>query len=349
MRALRLTTWHQEATLVDLPDPVPGPGEVVVRIGGAGLCHSDLHLMHGVGDTVPFTMPFTLGHENAGWVHTVGAGVTSVEVGQAVAVHGAWGCGSCSRCQVGMENYCDGPRRPGGGAGGGLGLDGGMADYLLVPDARYLIPLPDGLSPAEAAPLTDAGLTPYHAVCRSQTKLGPLSTALVIGAGGLGHLAVQVIKATSAARIIVVDTKPEALELALSLGADLALEAGDSVVREVRAATGQHGADVVLDCVGSDATLATAMKCTRSLGDLTLVGVAGGSIPFGFLSAPYEMSVQSTYWGSRPELAEVLDLAARGLLRAETTTYSLDQALTAYRALASGDIVGRAVVVPHTS
>lgn len=349
MRALQISTWHHEAELVEIDEPAPSPGQVVVRIGAAGACHSDLHMMHGTGDTVPFSLPFTLGHENAGWVHSVGDGVTSVEAGQPVAVYGAWGCGTCARCRVGIENYCEGSRTPHGGAGCGLGMDGGMADYMLVPDARYLLPLPDGLTPAEAAPLTDAGLTPYHAVRRSLRKLGPTSTAVVIGVGGLGHLAVQILKATSSAKVIAVDTRADALDLALSLGADAAVMAGDTAVLEVRAATGKRGADLVLDCVGSDATLATASACTRSLGDLTLVGVGGGSLAFSFLSPAYEVSVQSVYWGSRPELADVLQLAGRGLIRPQATTYPLERALDAYRALAAGQVVGRAVIIPNES
>src|SRR5580658_427537 len=150
MRALQIRTWHQEAEFVEVDEPRPAPGQVVVRIGAAGACHSDLHMMHGKSDTVPFSLPFTLGHENAGWVHAIGDGVRSVELGQAVAVYGAWGCGQCERCLVGMENYCEGSNAPAVGAGGGLGVDGGMADFMLVPDARYLVPLPNGLSPAEA-------------------------------------------------------------------------------------------------------------------------------------------------------------------------------------------------------
>jgi alcohol dehydrogenase, propanol-preferring len=349
MRALQITRWHQEAEFVDIDIPTPAAGEVVIRIGAAGACHSDLHMMHGKGDTVPFALPFTLGHENAGWVHAVGDGVTSVEPGQAVAVYGAWGCGECARCRVGMENYCEGPGSSRVGAGCGLGMDGGMADYMVVPNSRYLLPLPEGLSPAAAAPLTDAGLAPYHAVRRSLPKLVPGSTAVVIGVGGLGHLAIQLLNATSAARVIAVDTRSEALDLATSVGADTVVEAGDASVKEIRAATGNRGADLVLDCVGTAETLATAAACTRSLGDLTLIGVAGGSIPFSFLNPAYEVSVQSVYWGSRSELVEVLDLAARGLIRAQTTTYPLDQALQAYRALAAGEVVGRAVMVPETS
>jgi propanol-preferring alcohol dehydrogenase len=346
MRALRMTTWHQEAELLEVDEPAPGPGQVVIRIGAAGACHSDLHMMHGDRATTPFTLPFTLGHENAGWVHALGAGVMGLELGAPVAVYGAWGCGTCERCRVGMDNYCEGPPRPDRGAGCGLGLDGGMADYLLVPDARYLVPLPDGLTPAAAAPLTDAGLTPYHAVRRSLGKLGPASTAVVIGVGGLGHLAVQILKATSATRVIAVDTRADALDLALAVGADDAFAAGATTVRDVRAATGGRGADLVLDCVGSDDTLATGAACTRSLGDLTLVGVAGGSLSFGFLSQAYEVSAQSVYWGSRSELVDVLALAARGLLRPRTTTYPLERALDAYRALAAGEVVGRAVILP---
>jgi alcohol dehydrogenase, propanol-preferring len=349
MRALQISTWHMEAQLIEVEMPTPAPGQVVVRIGAAGACHSDLHMMYGTGDTVPFSLPFTLGHENAGWVHAVGEGVTSVEPGLAVAVYGAWGCRNCVRCSAGMENYCEAPHVPLSGAGCGLGLDGGMADYMLVPDARYLLPLPDGLTPAEAAPLTDAGLTPYHAIRRSLPKLGPESTAVVLGVGGLGHLAVQILKATSSAKVIALDTRSDALEIAMSLGADAAFEADDTAARDVRVTTGGRGADLVLDCVGSDTTLALAAACTRTLVDLTLLGVAGGSMAFSFLALPYEVSVQSVYWGSRSELVEVLELASRRLIHPLVTTYPLDRALDGYRALAAGDVRGRAVMIPNAS
>lgn len=341
-----MTRWQNEPELVEVEQPHAGPGQVVIKVGGAGACHSDVHIIHGPG--APWPIPFTLGHENAGWVHEVGSGVTSFEVGQAVAVHGPWGCGGCSRCAVGADNSCEGP---GSGRasvqGGGLGADGGMAEYLLVPDARHLVPLPDGLSPAEAAPLTDAGLTPYHAVRRSFGKLLPGSTAVVIGVGGLGHMAVQILRATTAARIIAVDTKESALSLATSLGADVALLADDRVADEIRRATGGRGADVVLDFVGVGSTLAAAAASARTLGDVTLVGIGGGSIPFSFFTVPLEVSLQSVYWGTRPELVEVLDLAARGLVRAEVTTYPLEAAPEVYRALAAGAISGRAVITPH--
>ena len=257
MRALQISTWHQEAQLVEVDEPTPGPGQVVVKIGAAGACHSDLHMMHGTGDTVPFSLPFTLGHENAGWVHSVGTGVTSVEPGQPVAVYGAWGCGSCLRCSVGMENYCEAPNAPFVGAGGGLGLNGGMADYMLVPDARYLIPLPEGLTPVDAAPLTDAGVTPYHAVRRSLQKLGPTvdcarhrsrrpwtpcnsdSESDLIGEGDCPRHEVSM---RSTLRFRSARTRRS--------------RPATTRCRDVRAATGKRGADLVLDCVGTDATIA---------------------------------------------------------------------------------------------
>ncbi len=348
MRALRLNAWKSEAVLEDVDRPEPGPGQVLVRVGGAGACHSDLHLMHDFdAGVLPWGPPFTLGHENAGWVHELGEGVTGLEPGQPVAVVGAWGCGACARCREGFETYCDDPlSAPVPGGGGGLGLDGGMADYLLVPSARFLVPLPDGLSPAAAAPLTDAGLTPYHAVKRSWPKLTPDATAVVIGAGGLGHLGVQILRATTGARIVAVDPRADARKLAEHSGADLTLAPGDDTVAEIRAFAHGRGADVVLDFVGSEQTMQTGLASTRALGDFTLVGIAGGATPFSFFSQPYEVSLQTTYWGNRGELVEVLELAARGLLHPDITRFTLEDAPEAYRRLAAGEVTGRAVVVP---
>ncbi len=315
MRALQLQEWKSEPVLTEVPVPVPGPGEVLVQVGAAGACHSDLHLMHELEPgTLPWDPPFTLGHENAGWVHTLGEGVTGLEVGQAVAVVGAWGCGTCAHCLAGTETYCERPDlAPVPGGGGGLGMDGGMADYLLVPAARHLVPLPDGLEVV----------------------------------GGLGHLGVQVLKAITATRVIAVDGRESARAQASALGADLVLDPGPDTAERIREATGGRGADVVLDFVGSDETLATAAAAMRQLGDLTIVGIAGGTLPVSFFGLPYEASVQTTYWGNRSELVEVLDLAARGLLHAATTIYPLEDALAAYDDLAHGRVTGRAVIVPN--
>ncbi|WP_229397860.1 NAD(P)-dependent alcohol dehydrogenase [Micromonospora okii] len=349
MRALRLPSWKSEPELVEVDEPTPGPGQVVVRIGAAGACHSDLHLMHDFDTgSVPWNPPFTLGHENAGWVHALGPGVTGLEVGQPVAIYGPWGCGTCDRCRVGVDPYCENPAgAPVPGGGGGLGLDGGMAEYELVPDARHVLPLPEGLDPLRAAPLTDAGLTPYHAIRRSWHKLPPGSTAVVIGVGGLGHVGVQILKATTAARVIAVDTREDALRLAEGYGADLTLLSGPGTAEEIRRATpGGRGADVVLDFVGVDPTMTLGAAAARTVGDLTVVGIGGGTLAFSFFSVPYEASIQSTYWGSRPELVEVLDLGARGLIEPKITQFGLDEAVTAYRMMREGSLEGRAVVVP---
>ncbi|MGQ0432160.1 MAG: NAD(P)-dependent alcohol dehydrogenase [Microthrixaceae bacterium] len=345
MRALQLTAWKHDPEFRDVSDPQPGPGQVVVRIGGAGACHSDLHLMHDFeAGMLPWGPPFTLGHENAGWVESLGAGVDGVSVGDPVAVYGPWGCGRCRRCLSGLENYCEHQAEI-GPMGGGLGLDGGMAPYLLVPKARWLVPLGD-LDPVEAAPLTDAGLTPYHAIKRSVPLLVPGSTAVVIGVGGLGHMGVQMLRALTSAQIIAVDQRKEAIDLAREIGADRGVVAGESAAAEVAELTSGRGAEVVLDFVGVDASLALAAAVTRQLGHLTIVGIGGGTLPISFFGIQYEVSVATTYWGTLPELHEVIALAQAGKVQATVHRYPLDRALEAYADLRDGGIEGRAVIVP---
>ena len=343
VRALRMVGFGREPELMEVPDPRPGPGEVVIKVGGAGACHSDLHILYEMDVSSVWQLPMTLGHETAGWVHATGAGVTGLSEGDPVAVHGAWGCGVCRRCAIGMENYCE---RPSVIGGGGLGLDGGMADYLLVPHPRHLVALPDGLDPLTAAPLTDAGLTPYHSIRRSWPKLTPDATCVIIGVGGLGHVAVQIARATTAAQVIAVDVKPEALELALKVGAHHAVPSNDTAAEAIRELTGGLGADVVIDVVGATPTLQLARTVARIMGDVTVVGIAGGEVPLSFFSQPYEVSIATTYWGSRPELVELLALAAHGDVSTEHTLYALDDAARAYRDLRDGTVTGRAVVVP---
>lgn len=348
MRALRLMAWKSDPHLVEVPKPTPREGEVVIKIGGAGVCHSDLHLMYEFeAGALPYNPPFTLGHENAGWVDSVGAGVTSVQEGDAVVVYGPWGCGSCARCRLGIETYCEDLHRavvPGGG--GGLGADGGMADYMLVPHERFLVKLPADLDPVNAAPLTDAGLTPYHAVRRSWSKMTPDATVAVVGVGGLGHMAVQIIRATTAAQVIAIDTRDEPLALASAVGAQHVVLSDKDAAATVREITNGRGADVVLDFVGAAETIEMARTAARMMGDVTIVGLAGGSVPLSFFSQPYEVSMQTTYWGTRPELEELIALAARGAIHVEHSVYKLDDAPQAYHDLKAGKVKGRAVVIP---
>ncbi len=330
-------------SLNEVTQPDPGPGQVLVRIGGAGACHSDVTLME-FSAAAPRDTPMTLGHENAGWIEAFGPGTVptpGLEIGDPVAVFGAWGCGQCRNCRKSMENYCLNISA----SGPGLSVDGGMAEYLLVPSARYLVPLGD-LAPAEAAPLTDAGLTPYHAIKASLPWLIPGSYTVVIGAGGLGHLAVQFLKALSPTTVISVDQRESALALVADMGADHTVVAGPEAADEIRAITGGRGADVVLDIVGYDDTLALAAAVAAPLGRLTIVGVGGGTLPVNFFTFPYECSVQSTYWGSIVELQELLAFARTGGFRVHAETYRLDQAAEVYRMMTGGTLQGRAVMVP---
>lgn len=345
MHALQLVAWNSPAEAREVPQPDPGPGEVLVRIGGAGACHSDLHLMYDFPPgTLPYDLPFTLGHENAGWVEAVGPGVRQLEVGTPVAVYGPWGCGRCLRCHQGTENCCERAAEL-GGAGGGLGRDGGMAPYMVVPDPRLLVRLGD-LDPVQAAPLTDAGLTPYHAIKRSLPLLGAGATAVVIGAGGLGHMAVQILRAITGAQVIAVDLREDARRLALEVGADHALAPDEGAADAIRDLSGGVGADVALDFVGVDATIALAASVCRPMGHATVVGIGGGSFGFSFFSLPYEVSLATTYWGTRPELFELLELARRGRVEAHVERFGLDHAAEAYDRLRAGGLQGRAVIVP---
>ena len=345
MKAYRLLEWQQPPRLVDVEVPEPGPGQVLLRVGGAGACHSDIHVMDWPAGTLPYDVPFTLGHENAGWVEAVGQGVDRYAPGDPVAVYGPWGCGACRNCIQGMDTFCELWRQPGRARGGGLGRDGGMAEYMLVPEQRLLVPLRD-LEPKAAAPLTDAGLTPYHAIKSSMHVLAPGAGVAVIGVGGLGHLAVQILAATTASRIIAVDIAPDRLDLARHCGAHAGVVSGPEAAVEVIEANGGRKPELVLDFVGIDATLALAAKLTRTRGRFVVVGLTDAEIPFGFGRVAQECELVISMWGTLPELHEVIRLGERGDLRPETVIYPLERAADAYEALRKGELLGRAVVVP---
>ncbi len=345
MRAYRLTEWQKPPEFGEVEVPEPGPGEILVKIGGAGMCHSDLHLMDWPPGIMPFDPPFTLGHENAGWVERLGDGARGFEPGDAVAVYGPWGCGHCRACRLSREDYCENQAAI-GALGGGLGRDGGMAGYMLVPSTRLLVPLGD-LDPRDAAPLTDAALTPYHAIKRSLPKLVPGSTAVVIGVGGLGQMAIRLLAILSPARIVALDIDPARLEKAVGLGATHAVISDEKSAGEVRRLTGGHGAELVLDVVGNDVTIVAAAGMLAFEGDLTLLGLAGGSISYSAMTLPWGAGIATTYWGTAVELMEVLELARDGRIGIETERHSLDEAAAAYARLRAGEIRGRAVICPN--
>jgi propanol-preferring alcohol dehydrogenase len=343
VKAVQLVRWQAEPELREVAVPEPGPGEVLVRVGGAGLCHSDLHVMEWPEGTLPWRLPFTLGHETAGAVAALGPGTTGFAEGDAVLVYGPWGCGACVQCVRGAENLCENRfDRP--GAGCGLGYDGGLAEYVLVPSTRLLVPLGE-LDPVAAAPLTDAALTPYHALKPELPRLVPGSSAVVIGVGGLGSVAVQLLRALSPARVVAIDLREQSRRLALELGAHAALDADGLEAVDVRAELG-GGATLVLDFVGNDATLALAAGTIGVGGHVALIGLGGGTFPMAFGSVPLEWSLRRPSWGTLPELHEVVALARAGALEIAVERLSLDEAIDGYRRLHDGKVNGRAVVVP---
>jgi alcohol dehydrogenase, propanol-preferring len=344
MRAFQFIAAQEPAELREVQVPEPGPGQVLIKIGGAGACHSDLHILEAAAKPGPAQGPFTLGHENAGWVEKMGSGATGFAKGDPVIVYGPWGCGLCMNCRVGRENYC---QNPGNIKAGGLGSDGGMASYLLVPSTRFLIPL-GNLDPRVAAPITDAALTSYHAVKRSVHLLGAGSTAVVIGTGGLGQMAIQVLRALSGATtVIALDTSVDKLEIAKQMGADEVLLSGDAAITRIKDITRGQGAELVLDMVGINPTLNMAAQVARRLGHLTIVGLGGGALPVNFRSPPNECSVSSPYWGYIPELIEVVTLAQAGKIKMLVEHFPLEKAAEAYHLLHDGKIKGRAVITPN--
>ena len=339
MRAARFYGPGDALRIEDVDDPVPAAAGVVVRVAGAGVCHSDLHITRG---EVPLPRtPLILGHENAGIVESVGPEASGIEPGDAVAIFGAWGCGHCALCRAGDENLCNMLGWP------GIGVDGGWAELISVPETRHLIPL-GGLDPVAAAPLTDAGLTPYRAIRRALPHVPPGGTLAFVGVGGLGHLAIQIARAIGPApRVIAVDVAREKLEAALALGADEAVQAGDDAAGRIRDLTGGEGAHAVIDLVGSDASLAMAGASVTRGGIVVLVGIAGGSLPFRFVGLPPECLLTTSAWGTQAELEALLALAARGLVSARVERQPLDAVNDVLARLVDGSVDGRVVLTPN--
>ncbi|MFV3126319.1 NAD(P)-dependent alcohol dehydrogenase [Niveispirillum sp. KHB5.9] len=340
MRAYRLLKAGRMPEVVEVPIPEPGPGQVRLRMAGAGLCHSDLLVIHA--DPPFFPLPLTMGHEATGWIDAVGPGVEGLTLGDAYGVYFSWGCGSCRACVKGAENVCE---RAGLTPGFATGRDGGMADYFIVDDPRHLVPL-GSLDPVEAAPLMCAGITVAHAVRRTAALLEPGSVALVIGVGGLGHLAVQVLKALTPATIIAIDRLPAKLAQATDLGADHVLLSGSDSAAEIRALTDGRGAALVLDFVGNDATLGLAAGTLAQGGRLEIVGVGGGMLPIRFHTMPRDASVGTPYAGTLDDLRVAVGLAQDGAVQSDVLRVGYAELAATYARLDAGEIKGRAVLVP---
>lgn len=346
MRAVKLV-GPGTLELREVPVPQVGPDDVLVKVGGAGLCHSDLHVLH-----VPAGSPLfgaTLGHEGAGWVEQAGANVQGLRPGDAVLVSVIWACGRCRACVNGRDNVCmvNGsrdmfPTVP------GLGPDGAMADYLIV-NARQVDKI-GTLDPVSAAPLADAGVTPMFAINSARAHLAPGSTAVVIGVGGLGHMGLLILTATTGARVIALDSDPAKLQLANDLGADLVLRSDADAVQQVLAETDGYGADAVFDFVGVQPTVDLATRIVAPEGAIRFAGLGGGSFTFNAEpstgSLPWGVNVQRSFGGTRADQLQVIALAQQGKLTVETVTYPLEDFQRAFDDLAAGKVRGRAVLVP---
>jgi alcohol dehydrogenase, propanol-preferring len=338
MRAYRLNDWRQPG-FDEVAVPTPGPGQVRVRVGGVGLCHSDVLFLESGPGVLPYEVPFTLGHEIAGWVDLVGADVTDVSPDTPVAISCMSTCGHCTWCLRGADNYCVDSWH-----GRGFGLDGGLASYVVVA-RRDLVPL-GVLDPRHGAPLTDAGATSYHAVRRVLPKLGSGSTAVVIGVGGLGGYAVQWLRMLSPARIVAVESRPDRLATALGLGAAEGLAAGDGLSRRLREMVGADGAAAILDFVGTDQTINAAIRNAATLGSVAIVGQYFGTAQLRFGGIAHDCDVFIPQGSTVAELAEVIALAQSGEVVIETEEFGFDDTPAAYERLTAGTLNGRAVVIP---
>ena len=346
MRAFRMLKWQEPPALVEIDLPEPGPGEIRIKVAGNGVCQSDLHmpqLTPAMGKFLGWKIPFTLGHEVGGWIDALGSGVSGFEEGQPVAVVSTRSCGHCLECDAGFDNACDSNK-----VGRGYGMNGGIADYLIVESTRPILPLAH-LDPRRAGPLTDAGSTSFHGVHRVSDRLGPGRSAFVIGAGGLGSFAIQYLKILTKARILVADVAADKRARALELGADEVIDGGlENVAAEVLKRTDGRGADAVLDFVGTTATISTSIAALAKLGRYALIGAGEGRLEMPLMSALASKgaSVCSFVGGTVEDTRSAIELAEQGLLRNDIEFFDIAATAKAFERLAAGKLVGRAVIVP---
>ncbi|MQA78975.1 MAG: alcohol dehydrogenase catalytic domain-containing protein [Streptosporangiales bacterium] len=341
MKAVRLHAYHRQPVVEEVPEPeARDPFDVVVKVGGAGVCRTDLHIIEEQwADKSGVSLPYTIGHENAGWVHETGSAVTNVAVGDTVILHPTPTCGLCHACRAGDDMHCVASSFP------GIDTDGGMAEYLLT-SARACIMLNPSTKPADVAALADAGITAYHAVRKAAPSLFPGTICVVNGVGGLGHVGLQVLSALTATTIVAVDRNPDALELAATLGADHTVLADGKQVDAVLDLTGGNGAEVVLDFVAEQGAQQDAFAMTRRGGSHYVIGY-GSNIDIPTIDIiSTERNVIGNLVGTYNDLAELMVLAQAGKVTLHTRTYPLDAALDALADLDAGRVRGRAILIP---
>jgi NAD+-dependent secondary alcohol dehydrogenase Adh1 len=341
MRAVRLLHYGEYPQVGEIAEPgITSPYDVIVRIGGAGLCRTDLHIMEGLfSEKTGITLPHTLGHENAGWVHAVGSAVSNVAVGDVVIVHPQITCGFCRACRAGDDMHCSRAAFP------GMNVDGGMADFLKT-DARSVVKLDTRLAPKDIAALADAGLTAYHAVKKAVAQLYPGTKAVVIGAGGLGHIGIQCLKALAPAQIIAVDRSPEALELTRGWGADYTVLADGSQVKQVQEITDGLGAEAIIDFVGEGSAVEDGIGMLQRAGSYYVVGY-GGQLQIPTIDIiDKEINFVGNKVGTYNDLVELMTLTSEGKITLHTTTYALEAVSDAIHDLETGRLRGRGILIP---
>jgi NAD+-dependent secondary alcohol dehydrogenase Adh1 len=342
MKAVRVHDYHRDPVIDDIAEPkLSGPLDVIVKVGGAGVCRTDLHILEGQwAEAMAPELPYVIGHENAGWVHEVGEGVTNVAPGDTVILHPQPSCGLCRACRAGKDMQCSGAFFP-----GLSNNDGGMAEYLRT-TARACVKLDPQTKPADVAALADAGITAYHAVRKAIPLLFPGTTAVVQGAGGLGHIGIQCLAALTATRIVVVDRNPEALALATDLGADETVVADGGHVQAVQDLTDGAGATVVFDFVAEQGAETDGWAMTAPDGSYYVIGY-GGELTIPTLDIiSTERNIVGNIVGTYNDLAELMVLAQAGKVTLHTQQYPLDRAVDALHDLDAGTVRGRAILVP---
>jgi NAD+-dependent secondary alcohol dehydrogenase Adh1 len=341
VKAARLHAYREPLKIDEVDEPkLTGPLDVIVRIGAAGLCRTDLHIQEGQWAEIQNpTLPYIPGHDNAGWVHEIGSGVSNVEVGDTVIVHPLITCGQCRACRAGNDMHCENGEFP------GLGRDGGFAEFLQT-SARSVVKLDPSLEPASIAALADAGLTAIHAVKRALPLLGPGTRAVVIGAGGLGHIGIQCLRALTSAEVIVTDPNEDALALAREVGAHHTVKVDGSHVQAVQEITDGVGAEAIIDFVGEKGAVGDGIAMLRNGGSFFVIGY-GENIDIPTIDViSREISFVGNLVGSYIDLQDLMTLTAQGLVTLHTQTYPLDAINDAMADLDGGRLHGRGILIP---
>ncbi|OYN85293.1 NAD(P)-dependent alcohol dehydrogenase [Parenemella sanctibonifatiensis] len=341
MRAVQVVGYHEKLQMTDVPEPeLQGPLDVIVKIGAAGVCRTDLHVLEGQwAEKSHVELPYTIGHENAGWVHQVGEAVTNVAVGDKVILHPLLTCGLCRACRLGDDVHCENNQFP------GIDTHGGYADYLRT-SARSCVKLDDSLEPADVAALADAGLTAQHAAAKAAKLLRPGEVCLIVGAGGLGHIGIQCMRAMSSATLVVIDRNPEALALAVDLGADHTILADGSHVEQLLELTGGHGAQAILDFVGEGGATSENVRMLRRAGFYYVIGY-GENINVATIDViSTEINFIGNLVGTYADLQDLMALAAQGKVTLHTQQYALADFQQAIDDLDAGKVRGRAILIP---